>query len=173
MKWIQQTIVIWRKYICKIYNKNINIVDKYESNGYSNLKLIEYNVSDPVLKTKNKKKKKKSGTLNSDLEIENLPYGKKTIYEKINKNIKVTFIKDVKGKTYVKNPFPDHFLIENNYNCKCYIPVEYNNIDKIKLYLVNPKNKNDSKIKIIEISDLEDLMLEIYTEETVNRYFNR
>lgn len=98
---------------------------------------------------------------------------KKTIYEKINKNIKVTFIKDVKGKTYVKNPFPDHFLIENNYNCKCYIPVEYNNIDKIKLYLVNPKNKNDSKIKIIEISDLEDLMLEIYTEETVNRYFNR
>lgn len=129
------------------YEENINIVDKYESNGYNNLKLIEYNVSDPVLKTKNKKKNKKSGTSNSDLEIENLPYGKKTIYEKINKNIKVTFIKDVKGKTYVKNPFPDHFLIENNYNCKCYIPVEYNNIDKIKLYLVNPKNKNDWNIR--------------------------
>jgi hypothetical protein len=158
-------------YNCKIYNKNINIIDKYENNGYSILKLIEYNIIDPKMESKKKKKRKnknkKSGTSNSDLEIE------KPIFEKINKNIKVEFIKDTKGKTYARNPFPDKFLIENKYNCKCYTFLHDNGIDKIKLFLVNPKNKKDSKIKIIEISDLEGLMLEVYTEETVNKYFNR
>lgn len=130
------------------------IIDKYENNGYGNLKLIEYKKMGPILSSKNKKKKKNKN-------------------KKINKDIKVEFIKDTKGKTYARNPFPDGFIIDNKYSCKCYIPVEYNGIDKIKIFLVNPKDKKDSKINIIEISELEDLMLETYTEETVNRYFNR
>ena len=135
-------------YNCIIYNKHIKIIDKYESNGYSKIKLIEYNIMGPVLGSKNKNKRK-------------------------NKNIKVEFIKDTKGKMYARNPFPDGFIIDNKYSCKCYIPVEYNGIDKIKLFLVNPNNKKDSKIDIIEISELEDLMLTAYTEETVNKYFNK
>lgn len=114
-------------------------------------------------KKKNKKKKKNK----------NKKVVEKGDLEKINKNIKVEFIKDTKGKMYAKNPFPNDFIIYNKYNCKCYIPVEYNGVDKIKIYLVNPKDKKDYKINIIEISELEDLMLTIYTEETVNKYFNR
>ena len=37
-------------YKCKIYNKNIKILDKYENNGYNKIKLIEYNI-DPILES--------------------------------------------------------------------------------------------------------------------------
>lgn len=93
--------------------------------------------------------------------------------EKIDKYIKVSFIKDTKGNSYVKNPFPDNFLIDERFSCKCYTMVYVNNMEKIKIYLVNPKDKTDSKIKIINIVEMEHLMLEIYTEKTVNTYFNK
>jgi hypothetical protein len=90
---------------------------------------------------------------------------------KINKNINVSFVKDVKGKTYAKNPFPDGFLIENKYVCKCYTYIIKDNIEKIKIYLVNPENKKDFKINIIDIRELNDMMLLVYTKETVDNYF--
>lgn len=155
---------------CNIYNDDINKIDKYENNGYGKLKLIEYNIIDSKIESENKfllseqKKKNKKKQMGEN---------KNSFVDKINKNIKVEFVKDTKGKSYARNPFPDGFIIEGKYRCKCYIPVEYNGIDKIKIFLVNPKDNKDSKINIIEISDLEDLMLEIYTKETVDRYFNR
>jgi hypothetical protein len=127
------------------------------------------NIGDPISGSKNKKKKKnkKNKKKSKSAEIE------KPIVEKINKDIKVTFIKDTKGKTYARNPFPDNFIIKDKYNCKCYSFVNDNGIDKIKLYLVNPQNKKESKIDIINTHEFEDLMLTIYTKETVDIYFNK
>jgi hypothetical protein len=52
-------------YRCRIYNKKIDIVDKYLNNGYKEIKLIEYNINESILGSKEKEKKKRKKKKNN------------------------------------------------------------------------------------------------------------
>lgn len=118
-------------YNCKIYNKNINIIDKFENNGYSKLKLIEYNIIDSKIESGNKilfseqKKKKKKTKV------------KKVV--KINNNINIEEIKkliDITLNTFDENAPKDeivatlHILLKEEVKLfKIYINIILSNIN--------------------------------------------
>lgn len=157
-----------KKYVCTIHNKlhipkkkvnfnisdkNINIMDKYENNGYNNLKLIEYKNIDPILESKNKKKRK---NINSKM-IKNNDKHNTIIRKNINSKMlinKKIYIKDFDMKK-LKNSlkiYNSKIICKYNenicYNIEKYGKCDFKHIDN-KIYIPDLLYKNDNlNIKI-------------------------
>jgi hypothetical protein len=155
-------------YITKNGNCNRSCEDgkntcKYHKEG-SNCKIVQ---------NENEKKKMKK-------KLKRIKYkqNKKFKNSKINKDIKIEYINegtDIFGflkSNKRKSPFPnEEIIIDNTLYKNSYY--EWSAVNKnVKIYCINKENKDNKKIFIYSINQFEEILSNIYTKETVNRYFD-
>lgn len=159
-------ICYYNDYNDKITINNISIIDIFPINKVNNSLLICYNNDGSLFKKYLSKLKKK---------IKKRKY-KKQKKRKINANIKIEYFNEGKDPFGFpisfkrKSPFPNEEITIDNILYKNSYYEWYNVKKKVYLYCIDKKN-NNKKIFIYSINRFEEMLLDIYTKETVNRYF--